>query len=71
MLIKSSGARGGSEPPSYGRFDRDYIPWRCLTTLLHNRGFRADGKALRLEDVHFVEVKTCFERSTPPTQVLS
>ena len=37
------------------------ISWGCLTTLLHNRGFGADGKALRLEaDVQFVKVKTCL-----------
>ena len=40
------------------------ISWRCLTTFLHNRGFDADRKALRLDDVQSVEVKTCFERST-------
>ncbi len=39
------------------------IPWRCLTTFLHNRGFGADGKALRLEDVQSVEVKTCLNEA--------
>ena len=42
------------------------ISWRCLMTSMHDRGFGADREVLRLDDVQPVEVKTCFERSTPP-----
>ena len=67
MLLKSSGAGGGSEPPSYGDSIETIISWRCLTTFLHVRGFGADGKALRLkEDVQFVEVKSCLNEVLRP-----
>lgn len=38
------------------------ISWRCLTTFLDNRGFGADGKALRLDDVQVVEVRACLNK---------
>ena len=46
-----------------GNSIKTIISWRSLTTFLHNRGFDANGQALRLDDVHFVAVETCLNEA--------